>query len=87
LFNVLLFASLQQQREQHEAAASGRMLADKAMMKKPACGDDPSVDDKELALAVDEDEKEPLAVDRSKKMPKRSRCFRRVTRGVPSCSK
>ncbi len=42
-------------------------------MTKPACGDDPSVDDKELAIAVDEDKEEPLAVDRSKKMPKRSR--------------
>jgi hypothetical protein len=58
-----------------------------AMTAKPACGDDPSVDDKELAVAVEEDEEEPLAVDQSKKMPKRSRRFGRVTRGVPSCSK
>ena len=63
------------------------MPADKAMMTKRACGDNPSVDDKELAVAVDEDEEEPLADDRSKKMPKRSRCFGRVMRGVPSCSK
>jgi hypothetical protein len=39
------------------------MLADEAMTTKPACGVDPSVDDKELAVAVDEDEEEPLAVD------------------------
>jgi hypothetical protein len=57
------------------------------MTTKPACGDDPSVDDKELAVAVDKDEEEPLAVDQSKKMPKRSRRFGRVTRGVPSHSK
>jgi hypothetical protein len=82
-----MFASLQQQWEQHKAAASERMPADKAMTTKPACGDDPSVDDKELAIAVDEDEEEPLVVDRSKKMPKRSRCFGRVRRGVPNCSK
>jgi hypothetical protein len=63
------------------------MPADEAMTTKPACGDDPSVDDKELAIAVDEDEEEPLAVDRSKKMPKRSRRFGRFTRGVPSCRK
>ncbi len=63
------------------------MLADEAMMTKPACGDDPSVDDKELAIAVDKDKEEPLAVDQSKKMPKRSRRFGQVTRGVPSCSK
>jgi hypothetical protein len=63
------------------------MLADEAMTTKPACGDDPYVDDKELAGAVDKDEEEPLAVDRSKKMPKRSRRFGRVTRDVPSCSK
>jgi hypothetical protein len=63
------------------------MPADKAMSTKPACGDDPSVDDKELAIAVDEDKEEPLAVDQLKKMPKRSRCFGRVMRGVPSCSK
>jgi hypothetical protein len=64
------------------------MPAGKAMMTKPACGDNPSVDDKELAVAVDEEDKEePLAVDQSKKMPKRSRRFGRVTRGVPSCSK
>ncbi len=30
-------------------------------MTKPVCGDDPSVDDKELAVAVDEDKEEPLA--------------------------
>ncbi len=66
---------------------SGRMPADEAMTTKPACGDDPSVDDKELAVAVDKDEEEPLAVDRSKKLPKRSRRFGRITRGVPSCSK
>ncbi len=82
-----MFASLQQRREQHKAAASGRMPADKAMTTKPACGDNPSVDDKELAVAVDKDEEEPLAVDQSKKMPKRSRCFGWVTRGVPSRSK
>ncbi len=87
MFYVHLFASLRQQREQHEAAASGRMPADKAMTTKPACGDDPSVDDMELAVAVDEDKEEPLAVDQSKKMPKRSRRFGRVTRGVPSRSK
>ncbi len=63
------------------------MLADKAMTRKPVCGDDPSIDDKELAVAVYEDEEEPLAVDRLKKMPKRSRRFGQVTRGVPSCSK
>ena len=63
------------------------MLADEAMTTKPACGDDPSVDDKELAVAVDEDKEKPLAVDQSKKMPKRSRRFGRVTRGVPSHSK
>ena len=87
MFNVLLFASLRQQREQHEAAASERMPADEAVTTKPACGDDPSVDNKELAIAVDEDKEEPLAVDQSKKMPKRSRRFGWVTRGVPSCSK
>ncbi len=74
------------QREQHKAAASGRMPADKAMTMKPACGDDPSIDDKELAVAVDKDKEEPLAVDQSKKMPKKSRCFGRFTRGVPSHS-
>jgi hypothetical protein len=37
--------------------------------------EDPSVDDKELAIAVDEDKEEPLAIDQSKKMPKRSRRF------------
>jgi hypothetical protein len=63
------------------------MPADEAMTTKPACGDDPSVDDKELAVAVDKDEEESLAVDQSKKMPKRSRRFGRVMRGVPSCSK
>jgi hypothetical protein len=63
------------------------MPADKAMTTKPACGDDTSVDDKELAIAVDEDKEEPLAVDRSKKMLKRYRRFGRVTRGVPSHSK
>jgi hypothetical protein len=63
------------------------MPADKTMTTKPACGDDPSVDDKELAIAVDKDEEEPLVVDRSMKMPKRSRCFGRITRGVPSCRK
>ncbi len=84
MFNVLLFASLRQQWEQHKATASRRMLADNAMTTKPACGDDPSVDDKELAIAVDEDKEKPLAVDQSKKMPKRSRRFGRVTRGVPS---
>ncbi len=87
MFNVLLFASLQQLWEQHKAAASGRMPADKAMTTKPVCGDNPSIDDKELAVAVDEDKEELLAVDQSKKMPKRSRRFGRVTRGVPSCSK
>jgi hypothetical protein len=87
LFNVLLFASLWQQQEQHKAAASGRMLADKAMAMKPACGDNPSIDDKELAVAVDKDKEEPLAVDQLKKMPKRSRRFGRVMRGVPSRSK
>jgi hypothetical protein len=87
LFNIILFTSLWQRQEQHEAAASGWMPADKAMTTKPACGDDPSVDDKELAIAVVEDKEEPLAVDWLKKMPKRSRCFGRVTRGVPSCSK
>jgi hypothetical protein len=39
------------------------MPADKAMRTKPACGDDHSIDDKELAIAVDEEEEEPLAVD------------------------
>jgi hypothetical protein len=63
------------------------MPADKAMTMKPTCGDDPSIDDKELAVAVDEDKEEPLAADRSKKMPKRSRRFGPVTRGVPSRSK
>jgi hypothetical protein len=63
------------------------MPADEAMTTKPVCGDNPSVDDKEIAAAVDEDKEEPLEVDQSKKMPKRSRCFGRVTRGVPSCSK
>jgi hypothetical protein len=63
------------------------MPADEAMMTKPTCGDDPSIDDKELAVAVDEDKEEPLAVDQLKKMPKRSRCFGRVTRSVPKCSK
>ncbi len=63
------------------------MLADEAMMRKPACGDNPSINEKELAVAVDKDEEEPLAVGQSKKMPKRSRRFGRVTRGVPSCSK
>jgi hypothetical protein len=63
------------------------MPADEAMRTKPACGVDPSVDDKELAIAFDKDKEEPLAVDRSKKMPKRSRRFGRVTRGVPSHSK
>jgi hypothetical protein len=63
------------------------MPADEAMTTKPACGDDPSVNDKELAIAVDKDKEEPLVVDRSKKMPKRSRCFGQFTRGVPSCSK
>jgi hypothetical protein len=48
------------------------MPAYKAMTTKPACGYDSSVDDKELAIAVDKDEEEPLAVDQSKKMPKRS---------------
>ena len=82
-----LFASLRQQQEQHKAAASGRMLADEAITRKPVCGDNPSIDDKELAVVVDEDKEEPLAVDRLKKMPKRSRRFGRVTRGVPSRSK
>jgi hypothetical protein len=63
-----------------------RMPADKAMRTKPACGDDPSVDEKELAIAVDKEEEKPLAVDQSKKIPKRSRCFWGVTRGVPICS-
>ncbi len=54
---------------------------------KPACGDNPSIDDKELAVAVDKDKEEPLAVDQLKKMPKRSRRFGRVMRGVPSRSK
>jgi hypothetical protein len=63
------------------------MPADEAMTTKPACGDNPSIDDKELAIAVDEDNEEPLVVDQSKKMPKRSRCFGRVMRGVPSHSK
>jgi hypothetical protein len=63
------------------------MPADKAMTMKPACGDNPSVDDKELAIVVEEDKEELLAVDRSKKLPKRSRRFGRVTRGVPSHSK
>ncbi len=63
------------------------MPADKAMTTKPACGDDPSVDDKELAVAVDKDKEEPLAVDQSKKMPKRSRRFGRLMRGVLSYSK
>jgi hypothetical protein len=49
------------------------------MTTKPARGDEPSIDDKEFAIAVDEDEEEPLAVDQSKKMPKRSRRFGRVT--------
>jgi hypothetical protein len=57
------------------------------MTTKPACGDDTSVDEKELAIAVDEEEEEPLAVDQSKKMSKRYRCFGWVTRGVPSRSK
>ncbi len=56
-------------------------------MTKPTCGDDLSIDDKELTIAVDKDEEEPLAVDQSKKMPKKSRRFGRVTRGVPNCSK
>jgi hypothetical protein len=63
------------------------MLADKAMMTKPVCGDDPSIDDKELAITVDKDKEEPLVVHQSKKMPKRSRRFGWVTRGVPSRSK
>jgi hypothetical protein len=63
------------------------MPADEAMRTKPACGDDLSVDDKELAVAVERDKEEPFAVDGSKKMPKRSRCFERIMRGVPSCSK
>ncbi len=45
------------------------------MTTKPACGVDPSVDDKELAIAVDKNKEKPLAVDRSKKMRKRSRCL------------
>jgi hypothetical protein len=79
LFNILLFASLQQQQEQHKATASGRILAGKAMMTKPPCGDDPSVDNKELAVAVDEDKEEPIAVDLPKNMPKMSRRFGWVT--------
>ncbi len=63
------------------------MPADEAMTTKPACWDDPSIDDKELAIAVDEDKEEPLVVDQLKKMPKRSRLFGRVTRGVPSYGK
>jgi hypothetical protein len=51
------------------------MPADEAMTTKPECGDDPSVDDKELAVAVDKGKEEPLAVNRSKKLPKRSRSF------------
>jgi hypothetical protein len=61
------------------------MPADKAMTMKPACGDDPSIDDKELAIVVDKDEEEPLAVDGSKKMPKRSIRFGQIMRGVTSC--
>jgi hypothetical protein len=63
------------------------MPAEKAMTTKPACGEDPSINDKELAIAVDKDKEEPLAVDQLKKMPKRPRRFGQVTRGVPSCSK
>jgi hypothetical protein len=40
------------------------MPADKAMMTKPVCGDDPSIDDQELAVAVDKDKEEPLAQHR-----------------------
>jgi hypothetical protein len=48
----------------HKAAASGQKLANEAMTTMPGgvnlaaeeCGNNPSVDDKELAGAVDEDE-------------------------------
>jgi hypothetical protein len=46
------------------------MPADEVMTMKPACGDDRSVDDKELAVGVDEEEEEPLAVDRSRRCPR-----------------
>ncbi len=55
----------------HKAAASGQKPADEAMMTMPGgvdlaaeeCGNNPSVDDKELAGAVDKDKEEPLAVN------------------------
>ena len=82
----------------HEAAESGRMPADKdeVTTTKPAPHDAAASgrmpDNKDEATrnkpgAVGEDKEEPLAVKQSKKMPKRSKCFRRVLQGKGSCNK